>query len=109
VPELAARARARGLAVLELPIADQGAPSAPEMRALSLDLVGRLRAGETVVVHCLGGLGRSGLVAACVLADLGAGADGSVARVRDARGPRAIESAEQESFVRAYATSGGSR
>ena len=54
-------------------------------------------------MHCVGGLGRSGMVAACYL-KRAAGLDGRAAieAVRDARSNRAIETVEQEGFVEGY-------
>ena len=50
----------------------------------------RLRAGERVLVHCRGGLGRAGAVAARLLIEFGATPVTAIAQVRAAR-PRAIE------------------
>lgn len=103
VPDLAERAGAAGMVAISFPIRDQGAPPVAELRALSAAIDERIDRGETVVVHCMGGLGRSGLVAACALIDRGLAPGDAIAAVRAARGPRAIESEEQEAFVRAYA------
>jgi protein-tyrosine phosphatase len=51
----------------------------------------------------MGGLGRSGTVAACVLVDGGMSAQAAIIAVREARGPRAVESLVQEHFVADYA------
>ena len=58
----------------------------------------RLRAGERVLVHCRGGLGRAGAVAARLLIEFGATPVAAIAQVRVAR-PRAIETREQERWV----------
>jgi protein-tyrosine phosphatase len=74
IPEFFQKAEERGLDVLHLPIPDYGVPSDPEedkYRPLIEDVAGRLEEGQTVVVHCRGGLGRSGLVATSVLVALG--------------------------------------
>ena len=60
----------------------------------------RLRAGERVLVHCRGGLGRAGSVAARMLVEFGAAPNEAIAQVRAAR-PRAIETREQERWVHA--------
>ena len=44
--------------------------------------------------------GRTGTIAACLLVELGLSADDAIAAVRHARSPRAIETAEQEEYVR---------
>ena len=59
----------------------------------------RLRLGFDVLVHCRGGLGRAGTVAARLLVELGASPDEAIRRVRDARSPDAIETAAQEAHV----------
>ena len=59
----------------------------------------RLRLGFDVLVHCRGGLGRAGTVAARLLVELGVPPDAAIRRVRDARSPSAIETAAQERHV----------
>ena len=49
------------------------------------DLRDRLRAGFAVVVHCKGGLGRAGLIAARLMVELGINPGEAIARVRQAR------------------------
>eukprot|EP01062_Namystynia_karyoxenos_P067645 TRINITY_DN61662_c0_g1_i1.p1 TRINITY_DN61662_c0_g1~~TRINITY_DN61662_c0_g1_i1.p1 ORF type:complete len:427 (+),score=72.31 TRINITY_DN61662_c0_g1_i1:69-1349(+) len=59
-----------------------------------------------VVVHCRGGVGRAGLVAACLLLRAGAvplNGPAAVAAVRKLRDPRAVESQTQRDFVARYA------
>ena len=59
----------------------------------------RLRLGFDVLVHCKGGLGRAGTVAARLLVELGASPEDAICYVRDARSPYAIETASQEAHV----------
>ena len=61
-----------------------------------------LAAGERVLIHCHGGRGRSGLVAARLLIDRGMDAPAALATVRRAR-RGAIETAGQEAHLTAYA------
>jgi len=56
------------------------------------------------VVTCMGGLGRSGTIAACFLVAAGMSADAAIAAVRAARGPRALETLAQEDFVVTFAS-----
>ena len=59
----------------------------------------RLRVGFDVLIHCHGGLGRAGTIAARLLVELGMSPDEAIRRVRDARGPGAIETPAQEAHV----------
>lgn len=47
-------------------------------------LADALRAGDSVMLHCAAGIGRTGTAAACLLKRLGLSADEAVQRVRDA-------------------------
>lgn len=58
-----------------------------------------LHSGGKVLVHCRGGLGRTGLVVAKLLVEEGLSVDDAIQLVRSAR-PGAIETWEQESYVR---------
>jgi protein-tyrosine phosphatase len=87
---------------LHLPVRDFGVPSASfeaEWPAQSERLRAMLKSDENIVVHCKGGLGRAGMIAARLLVDLGVGPGEAMARVRLAR-PGAIETRKQEEWVR---------
>ena len=106
IPDLVERAQAHGMRVRRFPIRDVSVPSAAASRdyaalidALHAEVVG----SRNVTVHCRGGLGRTGLVAACVLVRQGASADDAIRRVRTSR-PGAIETVAQERYVYEYAS-----
>ncbi|MBV9204007.1 MAG: isochorismatase family protein [Actinobacteria bacterium] len=109
VPDLGSRARACGLAYHRLPVPDQGTPGIAD----AVDLVRWCREatgrGEAIVVTCMGGLGRSGTVAACVLVAAGMPPDAAIAAIRAARGPRALETPAQEDFVVTFASAARER
>lgn len=99
---LGERVAAHGMRSLYLPIADGCAPdlhwdAAWDQHAPGL--LDSLRAQHTIVLHCRGGRGRAGLVAARLLIGLGETADAAIARVRAAR-PGAIETRDQENYLR---------
>ncbi len=99
IAALPERCDAAGVELWRHPIVDVRAP--PELaptQALVARIIDRLRRGDTVVVHCLGGLGRTGTVVACVLVALGSSAAAAIAACRRAR-PGAVEVREQEDFV----------
>jgi protein-tyrosine phosphatase/nicotinamidase-related amidase len=86
--------------VHRLPIMDQLVCSEKEMNDIVNFLDDMIQDGKKVMIHCVGGLGRSGLVTASYLKYKGIKADDAIEVVRKARGPRAIESNVQEEFVR---------
>ncbi|MCA9682743.1 MAG: isochorismatase family protein [Myxococcales bacterium] len=94
--------REAGLTALHLPVVDQKASSVADMDQALAFIDAGVQAGEAVLVHCVGGLGRSGMAVACYLGKQGLDAAEAIARVRGARGPRAVETAVQEDFVRGY-------
>jgi len=103
VPGLGQAVRDRGMDWLHLPIRDVSVPDAGFESAWAragAAIRARLRAGEDIVVHCRGGLGRAGTIAARLLVELGLPPGEAIARVRSAR-PGAIETPEQEAHVRA--------
>ena len=62
----------RGIVFRNLPIADRGTPpSRQDFTTLIDDLKRDLDAGRTVAIHCRAGIGRTGVVAACLLSRLG--------------------------------------
>jgi protein-tyrosine phosphatase len=97
-------ARLAGLRLRRFPVVDVSVPTDPAAFARMAEQVyAKLQAGETVVAHCLGGLGRSGMLVACLLARSGRfGADEATAFVRSKRGSGAVEG-RQPQFVRQYA------
>ena len=92
----------RNMLWFNLPIVDVSIPN--EQFNLKWDTAGEelrsiLRSGSDVLVHCRGGLGRAGTIAARLLIELGMEPETAIARVRAVR-PGAIETSEQERFVR---------
>lgn len=101
VADLGDRAQAQGLEWWHLPIVDGAAPGSgfePAWGRAGSALHARLDAGERVVLHCHAGLGRSGEVAARMLAERGVDAKEAIRAVRRAR-PGAIQTPEQERWV----------
>ena len=98
---LGQRVLAMGLDWYHLPIRDVSIPT-PEFetqwRTSGQALRERLLGGQALVVHCRGGLGRTGLIAARLLIELGESPQTALRRVRTAR-PGAVETPEQAAYV----------
>ena len=61
-----------GLEFVSYPVPDHDVPPKPrEFANLAFELSDRLIGGSNVAVHCLGGIGRSTLLAAAIMVDLG--------------------------------------
>jgi hypothetical protein len=92
---------------------DFGLPAEPVVAARQItDAVLRARQGELVEVGCLGGSGRTGTVLACMAVLAGIPPDEAVPWVRAAYRQEAVETAEQEAWVRwfsGWATAGPAR
>ena len=83
---------------------DFGLPENPELAARQIaDAFGRARTGGLVEVGCLGGSGRTGTVLACMAVLAGVPSAEAVAWVRAAYRPEAVETADQEAWVRWFA------
>ncbi|NJE02570.1 dual specificity protein phosphatase family protein [Thermococcus sp. MV11] len=97
----------RGVEVLHSPIPDFTAPTLSQLLEILGWIEGKRMQGKRVLIHCLGGLGRSGTVAvAWLMYSKGLPLGEALARVRSIR-PGAVETPEQmkilkelESFLR---------
>lgn len=104
---LRARAVRRGVRVthLRLPIRDVDVPSSWQMRAILSAIRLALEEGETVYVHCWGGVGRTGTVVGCLLVEEGASAGEVLTRLAGMRAQTqrahrvSPETAAQRQFV----------
>ena len=109
LPEMAAK-RADGLADdlarqgigwLHLPVADFGVPG-PDVAALwpgvSAQALATLSGGGKVLVHCMGGCGRSGMAVLRLMVDAGETPTGALIRLRAVR-PCAVETDAQQDWA----------
>lgn len=92
-----------GMLHLQLPIKDASVPGRAWEERWKKE--GRLvhsvlRRGGRVCLHCMGGLGRTGMVAARLLVEFGVHPEDAIRMVREAR-PGTIETRAQEASVRA--------
>ena len=97
--ESAACAR-HGIAFRNLPIADRGTPSSrKDFVALIDELERDLEAGRAIAIHCRAGIGRTGIVAACLLSRLGVPARDLFHRLSRSRGLAMPDTAAQIDWV----------
>lgn len=94
--------RIHGLANTHLPIFDREAPSTGQMQMLLVRMQRLLQAGEVLAVHCLAGLGRTGLVlAAWLVRDGGLSAATAIERLRRID-PAYVQTEAQEAFLQQF-------
>lgn len=102
VPLLGHEVKQRGIEWLHLPIADYSVPTQKfetQWQSDGRKIRAMLRNGEDVLVHCKGGLGRAGMIAARLLAELGMDPEEAIHAVRRVR-KGAIETPSQLALVR---------
>jgi protein-tyrosine phosphatase len=91
---------ANGVEFIAFPVEDRMLPSSSTAAAeLARRLEEKLAKGKTVAIHCRQGVGRSALIAACVLVAAGVEAETAWAKVRTARGCPVPDTAEQRAWV----------
>lgn len=96
-------AEAAGMRFHRLPIADGELPGATQgVAGLVSDIAGWAAAGENVVIHCKGGLGRAGTLGGCVLRAAGMDGDAALQELARARGPACPETSQQRHFVERF-------
>lgn len=95
--------RKLGIKLIRFPIRDLGVPEDIDvLKELLFFIADLIDDGERVVIHCMGGLGRSGLFAGCLLRAFGCDFGCAMFALRRARGPRCPETNAQRAYVRDF-------
>mmetsp|Transcript_59951 Transcript_59951/g.130029 ORF Transcript_59951/g.130029 Transcript_59951/m.130029 type:complete len:1381 (-) Transcript_59951:223-4365(-) len=103
-----------GVENLFVPVPNYYPPTVAQMDDVMAAITAKLTAWQSVMVHCGGGKGRAGTVAACLLLRFGLEGDDSIAQgqiqsdvalahLRAIR-PGSVETERQEKFIREYAS-----
>ncbi|HEY1038394.1 MAG TPA: dual specificity protein phosphatase family protein [Bacteroidia bacterium] len=103
VNDLLSSYRENGIDAKHLNIVDQGIPTKEEMKNITAWINDQQKENKKVLIHCVGGLGRTGTVAACYLKEyFKLSTEEAIKKIREVRSSRAVESEMQEKFVEAY-------
>jgi protein-tyrosine phosphatase len=95
---------AANLQFISFPIPDRGVPSNSAMFSnLLTTLKTQIQSGRSVAIHCRAGIGRSGLLGACVLNSFGVEPTSAFQMLGRARGVSVPDTDAQIAWVRAYA------
>ena len=98
--------QAGSLRFINFPIDDYGVPaSEAALHELVKKVEHLLDCGKTVGIHCRAGIGRSSLVAACLLVSGGQSVEASFEQVQKARGVPVPDTVNQRAWVADFALS----
>ena len=90
-----------GMNYISFPVSDYGVPSSfDDFSILTADIFEQLGQGTNVLLHCRGGVGRSGLLAAGVLLQAGLNTEQAFAIVSAKRGIRVPETTQQREWLK---------
>jgi len=93
-----------GMNFVSFPIPDRQVPRSQHELAIALERVNTaLSSGKNVLIHCRQGIGRTGLVAACLLVTRGFNPSAAVDIISAARGIAVPETLEQRDWIDRYA------
>jgi protein-tyrosine phosphatase len=96
--------RANGIQFLSFPITDRSVPSSRAATAkLLTKFVELLAQGKGIAIHCRQGIGRAGLIAACLLVSSGIDPETAIQRVTAARGCPVPETPDQRRWITEFA------
>uniref|UniRef100_A0A803TF08 protein-tyrosine-phosphatase n=1 Tax=Anolis carolinensis TaxID=28377 RepID=A0A803TF08_ANOCA len=101
VPNLLAAYQDHGFIVHHHPIPDGEAPDFAQCSVILNELRSSLEYNRKTLIHCYGGLGRSCLIAACLLLQLfdSVSPQQALDSLRDLRGPGAIQTIKQYNYL----------
>jgi protein-tyrosine phosphatase len=94
-----------GLRFVSFPIADRPAPTSPTSFTALVDRLAEYsKNGKAIAIHCRAGIGRSSMIAACVLVKNGLSPDAAFQTIEEARGCPVPDTHEQRQWVELWAS-----
>lgn len=103
--EEAGNTRRHGMQFVAIPVQDRQVPASEKaIESVVHKLDATLSSGRNVLVHCRQGIGRSGLLAACLLIHRGSTADEAVEELSKVRNTQVPETVEQRQWINRYAS-----
>lgn len=90
-----------GFRFLHFPIVDRKISSLENTLPLLINMINLLNAGQSIFMHCKGGLGRSGTIAACLAMYYGVSYENVISFIRSNR-PGAIQTQSQKNFIKMF-------
>ena len=92
-----------GMEFQRFPIPDYGVPDFLDLQILITQIRRDLEDGKHLLVHCRGGVGRTGLICSCVLVTMGQNVPDAISIVTSKRGEQVPETPEQIDMIIRYA------
>ncbi|MDD4205689.1 MAG: protein-tyrosine phosphatase family protein [Candidatus Delongbacteria bacterium] len=87
-----------GIDFVSSPIGDFRIPTVEQAHELTDMILNDVKSGKDILIHCMGGLGRTGTIAGCTLVRFGIAPEIAVMTVRTVR-PGTLETDQQLEFV----------
>lgn len=92
---------AHGIEYINFPIVDRNIPAAGgKIKDLIESLTGKINQGNSVVIHCRMGIGRSSIIAGCVLLKTGYKPNEVLTHISKIRGLKVPDTEEQEKWLK---------
>lgn len=92
-----------GMEFQRFPIADLGVPNFLDLQVQITRSLNELNSGQNLLVHCRGGIGRTGLICVCLLLSTGISVPDAISSVTKNRGEQVPETPEQIDMIIRYA------